>query len=769
MRFDEDELVRLLAAIRGDAPDPELAARLLARSEGNAFLAEELLAAGGAELPDTLRDAMMVRVERVSDGARSVLRVAACAGPRVPHRLLAATAELSEPELEDGLREAVSHHVLVRSGGDAYAFRHALLREVLYADVLPGERARLHAAIARALAGAPDLASESAAVAAAELAHHWKAAHELGAALAASVDAGRAAARIAAFPEAQRHFDYALDVWDRVEDAEARAGIDRIDLTRRAADAAHLVADRERAIALARDAAARLDAARDPVRAGLVQERLARYLWVVGRDDEAAEALREAVATLPADPPSAERARVVAAEGQLLMLRGRVHQAIPRCEEALAVARAVGARAEEGQALNTLGACLSGRGEHDAAEACLREALAIALELRQSHDIGRAYVNLADCVDQAGRIDEAARLALDGVEAGRSLGLGTGYRALLLTDAAQRRFRTGLWDDARRLAEQALALRAGGLVEGVAHATIAQVAAARGDPAAGRDDLARARLLFKTDASAMWIAPVATAAAEFELSAGQATAARDLVAGALARAEGQEYPFATARLHWVGLCAEAELAEEARARFDQSGERDAQARATDVARRIAEQVAATHPGTPAPEVLLYDALCVAELTRVTHAPDPTVWDGPIARADALAIPAAGCYARWRRAEAALALGQRHAAAEPLRVAAATAARLGARTLLDEIRALARRGRVDLGDAADRGSADSLDLTARERDVLRLVAAGRTNREIGAELFMSPKTASVHVSRILRKLNVRGRVEAAAFAHRRGLE
>ena len=200
-----------------------------------------------------------------------------------------------------------------------------------------------------------------------------------------------------------------------------------------------------------------------------------------------------------------------------------------------------------------------------------------------------------------------------------------------------------------------------------------------------------------------------------------------------------------------------------------AAEREARARATDVAGRIAGQVAATHPGTPAPEVLLYDALCVAELTRVAHAPDPAVWDGPIARADALGIPAAGCYARWRRAEAALALGQRHAAAEPLRAAAATAARLGARPLLDEIRALARRGRVELGDAADRGTADGLDLTARERDVLRLVAAGRTNREIGAELFMSPKTASVHVSRILRKLKVRGRVEAAAFAHRRGLE
>ena len=141
----------------------------------------------------------------------------------------------------------------------------------------------------------------------------------------------------------------------------------------------------------------------------------------------------------------------------------------------------------------------------------------------------------------------------------------------------------------------------------------------------------------------------------------------------------------------------------------------------------------------------------------------------ITRADALAIPAAGAYARWRRTEAALALGQRHAAAEPLRAAAATATRLGARPLLEEIHALARRGRVELGGAEGATAEDGLDLTAREREVLRLVAVGRTNREIGAELYMSPKTASVHVSRILRKLNVRGRVEAAAVAHRRGLE
>jgi DNA-binding CsgD family transcriptional regulator len=295
------------------------------------------------------------------------------------------------------------------------------------------------------------------------------------------------------------------------------------------------------------------------------------------------------------------------------------------------------------------------------------------------------------------------------------------------------------------------------------------VATARGDHAAAQDGFARARAILGSDTSAMWNVPVDTGYAELELSAGRAMAAREVVMSRLARSQGQEFPFYTARLHWVGLCVEAELAEEARARFDQPVEHAARVRAAELAEQIVGQVAVTPPGTPAPELVLYAELCTAELTRVTQTPDQGAWDAPIARADALAIPAVGAYARWRQAEAALALGQRHAAVQPLRAAAATAAALGARPVLDEIGALARRGRIDLGAAPDPAAADDLDLTARERDVLRLIAAGRTNREIGAELFISPKTASVHVSRILRKLHVRGRVEAAAVAHRRGLE
>jgi len=758
-RLDGAQLGALVAAIRGSPPPPALARALLARCDGNPFLAEELLAAGGTALPESLRAALLVRVERLSDAAQTALRAAACAGQRVPHRLLAAATRLGADELEDGLGAAVGHHVLVRSGADAYAFRHALVREAVYADVLPGERARLHGAIAAALEAAPELASAGPAAEAAERAHHWRAAHRLDAALAASVEAGERAAGVAAFHEAQRELEYALDVWDRVPDAPGRAGVDRPELTRRAAEAAHLAADHDRAIALARDAAAQL--AGQPERHGLALERLGRFLWVAGRTGAAADAYREAVAALPAEPPTAARARVVAAEGQLLMLAGHARAAIARCEDALAVARAVGARAEEGEARNTIGACLAGLGEHAAAEASLRAALAIARQLGRPDDVARAYVNLSDCVDQAGRIEAAAALALEGAEAAAALGAGTGYHGMLLAEAGQRAFRAGRWDDAEALARRALALRPGGLVDGAARTTLGELAAARGDLDAAGACFGAARERSAQVGSAMWSGPAAAGAAELALARGDPGAARATLDEALAAAAGEEFPFYTARLHAVAVRAEADLAGSARLAGDAAAVRAAGARGEALAARIRAQAAAA----PAPELELHAALCDAELTRLARTPDPAAWAAVAARADRLGTPLPGAYARLRQAEAALTRGRRTEAVAPLTEAASTAGRLGAAVLAAELRALARRGRIDVGPAGDD---DELELTARERDVLRLVAAGHTNREIGAELYMSPKTASVHVSRILRKLGVRGRVEAAAIAHRHGL-
>jgi DNA-binding NarL/FixJ family response regulator len=135
--------------------------------------------------------------------------------------------------------------------------------------------------------------------------------------------------------------------------------------------------------------------------------------------------------------------------------------------------------------------------------------------------------------------------------------------------------------------------------------------------------------------------------------------------------------------------------------------------------------------------------------------------------------------RWRAGEARVAAGEREAATAALERAHEIAATLGAGWLRDEIEGLAARARLVLSDGAGGAAAepaveaaaqeDPFGLTPRERQVLVLVAEGRTNREIGDALFMAEKTASVHVSRILSKLDVRSRTEAAAVAHRLGLD
>ena len=158
---------------------------------------------------------------------------------------------------------------------------------------------------------------------------------------------------------------------------------------------------------------------------------------------------------------------------------------------------------------------------------------------------------------------------------------------------------------------------------------------------------------------------------------------------------------------------------------------------------------------------------------------PTPGRGRRSRAsfDAIALPFPAIYARYRAAEAHVTAGDRAAAAAPLRAAAAArASAMGAALLAADVAALARRARIDLDAAAaprrdaepDDSPVARLGLTPRELEVLLLVAEGRTNRAIGETLFMSEKTASVHVSRILAKLGVHGRVEAAAVAHRLGL-
>ena len=228
--FTRDEVGEQLAGILGDRVDTRLVESVFERSQGNAFLAEELVAAGARSadhLPPTLRDILLMRSERLPASAQELLRVVAVGGRLVSDRLLAVVSPLEESERLEALHEAASHYVLESRGFDGYAFRHELVREAIYDELLPEERSRLHAAYGEVLSADPGLASDPNTVVA-DLARHWFAAHDLPRALAAAVDAGSAAERRSGFAEAQTHYERALELWEQVGDAEARTGLDWI-------------------------------------------------------------------------------------------------------------------------------------------------------------------------------------------------------------------------------------------------------------------------------------------------------------------------------------------------------------------------------------------------------------------------------------------------------------------------------------------------------------------------------------------------------------
>jgi DNA-binding CsgD family transcriptional regulator/tetratricopeptide (TPR) repeat protein len=770
-RFGRAEVAAQLAGILGTPPAAELADRIHARSGGNAFFVEELAATaagGGAdgELPPSLRDTLLARIELLPDPTQQVLRVAAAAGGRVGHDLLAELAGLPEPELLAALREAVSTQVLLVGPGDGtYGFRHALVKEAVYAELLPGERTRLHARFAAALSAGP---GRDDAGAAAELAWHWYAAHDLERALPAAVEAGLAAERALAFAEAQRQFERALELWDRV--APPRLELDKVDLLARAAEAAANAGAADRAVALGRGALAEVDAGRDPLLAGQLTERLAFHLRTAGRPG-AFEAYHEAVRLVP-PAPTVERARVLAGLGQALMLRARFAEAISTCEEAIEVARAAGAPAVESHAMTSLGSAVARVGDPEGGLARLREGRRLAAELGAANDEARACLNLSDLLDDLGRQEESVAVATGGLEVARAAGLQRSWGALLAGNVVVSLYHLGRWDEAARLADANLGL---GGEEDLGSVTLRQARAGmdagRGDFEAALGHVRAARRLSGDVFIAVQYPPV-LAAVEAEVAAwqGRLAEAAAAVADGLAALQGPLVDLRACMLLALGLRVEADRAGLAGARHDHDTVEDA--------RLVAEGLLAwarstfAEPAVPWERALLLT--CEAESTRVLGDVDPGRWLAAVAAWDEAGYPYPAATARWRAAEALLARrGDRALAGDLLGRGHATATALGAEPLRRELERLARTGRVPLvgetaaGEPPPRAGAD-LGLTARELEVLRLVADGRSNRQVAETLFISAKTASVHVSNILAKLGVATRVEAAAVAHRLGL-
>src|SRR5450755_987008 len=378
---------------------------IISRAEGNAYYAEELLAASGdraAEdhgLPAGLAALLLNRVEQLSDAAQRVPRVAAVAGRRADDQLIQAASGLPVADYENAVRETVAQQLLVPDGADGYAFRHALLGEAVYADLLPGERTRLHGVLAGLLADEGRLTANPGTTAA--LAHHYLASHDVPGAFAASVRAGMEAERLGAPAEAHGHFDQALALWDRVSEPESLAGLQRGELALYSASNAEASGDVFRAVHQLRSLRRLLDAGADPVLAAKIGERLAYFLLQSDQEDWEAEAVqvaRAAVDVLPADPPTWERARAIATYARTLLV-SEDGAAAEWAEHGRLAARAAHSQSVEADSLVTLGLLSHRQGRNDdairvftAAHGQAREAGVLGVELRAAAHLARAHL-----------------------------------------------------------------------------------------------------------------------------------------------------------------------------------------------------------------------------------------------------------------------------------------------------------------------------------------------------------------------------------------
>jgi DNA-binding CsgD family transcriptional regulator len=777
-RLTERDVAAQIEAILGERPDRELADFVYERSEGIPLFVEELLGAvraGGIEhdyLPPSLRDVLLARAEGLSDNGQHVLRVASAAARWAPEQLLAIVAGLAEVDLFTALREAVGQQLLVVDpDGRGYGFRHALAKAAIHEDLLPGERGRLHKAYAEALESNRELAGPGL-DATSMLAHHWLAAHDLPRALPASVRAGAAAAAAGAPSAAQRHFELALELWSQVPDAERETGIDHPALLTEASEAANQAGAGDRALALIDQALEEVGHQGSPERRAMMMARRAQTLLDLGREDDAYAVLEETLGLLPPDVPSYASATVLTSLARAMMRTDQLERGGELARRAVAAAQAVGATEHKLDAELTLGHSMVYSGDVEGGLALAERAR------REAHDAGllwlatRGCINMSDVLLMLGRFADAVRIADEGMGLAEQAGTARTAGAFLRGNKVEALLRSGRWAEA--IAPVAPGAEAGGVFTATLLLLRAELHAHTGNYDEGEQELREARRHLRNAGAAQWALPMAALEAELAHGRGRLEQAQEITEHALKR----ETPGEGYRYRWPVMSLAARIAAE-RAQAARDEQRPAPAAAEQLIDRL--RADADHVATQTPADRGHVALIRAEHARLHQADENRAWSEAVSACRPMNEPLPLAYSLLRYAEALVADGDTSAAAEAARESAALTRRMGALPLLEATEALMRGARLrDEHETADEvptadepidaepDDSEQLGLTAREREVLRLVAEGHSNSEIAQELFISRKTASVHVSNILAKLGVTSRVQAAAVAHRRGL-
>ncbi|MDQ0614875.1 DNA-binding CsgD family transcriptional regulator [Microbacterium sp. W4I4] len=753
---DAARLTRMLAPeLDGDAVQ-----QIVERSDGLPFFIEELIAFADRRLPDTLRDLLLARVETLGADARATVDLLAAGGVHVDSDLLEETADgrIERDRLHDGLREALAANILV-TDGDGYAFRHALLQEAVHDDLLPSIRTELHAGYAAALdlriaAGRHELAAGAA--------EHWGHARDVTRAFAAMVVARRFALATATQLVASQIAERMLASWPQVPDAEQHVGMSRLDLF--AVTTQNALNDPRRAMLIARAGLAEVRPEQRSERARLLNA-MSYAHSNLGDTAGARDASEEALSLIDLDDPDPDpstRALIV----DCLVSRIRTATFDVRGERvselermtALAIAHSdiLDDRVLSARVLDTASTLEITSGRLDAALANLRRFPAFRLTERQ-YQIN--LITELDTLVRLGRFREAVALAHRRTE---ETPKGTDVMFGIDLNVAEALFALGDIEGGRRVARRDLATIVGPQVMssfGWRLLSLADIWSDRPERARSlRDEHAAAIAELIAD-DGEEVAGWGTCTLEAALNQAEGTTdvttrallvdtalagALDIARAGLEPGIGRPHVVPTARA----------LAEATRAGV--APEDQAQLR------EFIDDALGRH-GRDDPTAAL-EALVAAEATRAdAESPAATVdaWrTASDLAADGFVPVRQLWYARYRLAEALLDAGERDAASALLEMIATGAPAHGIEVVARWARELA--GRAGLAGTPSTGLPE---LTARERQVLELVAEGLTNPEIGRRLFISPKTASVHVSAILAKVGAANRTEAAAIFHR----
>ncbi|MER7406217.1 LuxR C-terminal-related transcriptional regulator [Streptomyces sp. NPDC000070] len=732
----------LVRRLLGGTATPGVVDTVVRRARGLPFYLEELASAvvetgDTTVVPESVTDAVLQRMARLSESARAIAQVVAVSGSA----RLDVLAEFGAAEA--GVEELFDAGVLVRppgAGPGETAFRHALLGEALYTAIPWARRRRLHAALARAL--------EVRGAAPALVAAHWEKAHEPTRAFPLRLEAAEAACRVHAYRDAMDMVERALALWPARADDDARL----------------------RALDLLGECAARCG---ETGKAARAWEQVALACQATG--DHAAHAriarCLAGVYELADDWPRALAARYVAA-GQYARTGRRAEAAAERLAAAshlhsagdltgamrlvreawqdIDAARLARTAELRVRAMGTEGLIRTKLGEGAVGVELTRRALDLALGSGPDTLAADIYYLYADALEQRTSYPAALDAWTDALSFCRARGLDADAHVCLacLTPALRH---TGQWDRALQAGQEVLARKdAPDVARMVAAGEIGLILANRGATASARRHLARAAAyarvheLFGLDIDTGW------GLARTDALDGRDDSAtirlRDLTARCLAR---EEHHYSVAALRWAATYF---------GRHELRGDLGA---CTDALARIA---AAT--GTAEATAALAHALAEAALLEGDAHRAAELYERALALLAAVALPPETAETQARAGIALAAAGARTKAVERLVGAYHTARSLRARPLAStatrELEALGEDIRRRLGSRAARQT-DTAGLTRREGEVLRLVAAGLTNSEIAARLFLSTRTVDMHVRNLLTKLGCHTRTEAVRRA------